>query len=149
NGTPFNAPIVNGSRQKVPYNRENYQATVAGPFIHDKLTMTIAAQRNDSFNTSVTRPLDLVTGLPVPTNISSPNLRNNANIRGQYAVTQNNTLNFNLELQSNIRQNQGVSTFDYLDNGYSQANHNLGLHFRYTSVLSSHLVHEARFEVTN
>src|SRR5215831_10480260 len=23
NGTPFNAPIVNGSRQKVPYNREN------------------------------------------------------------------------------------------------------------------------------
>jgi hypothetical protein len=34
NATSFNALA------KVPYNRQAYQATVAGPFIHDKLTMT-------------------------------------------------------------------------------------------------------------
>jgi len=143
NAIPFYAP------ERVPYNRENFQGTLAGPFIKDKLTMTLSAQRNDSFNTQVTTPINLLTGLPVPANISQPNLRNNFNIRGQYAVSNNDTLNFNLELQSNTRQNQGVGQWDLINNGYSSAQHQYGLHFRYTSVLSTHFVNEARFELTN
>jgi Carboxypeptidase regulatory-like domain len=143
NATPFYAP------EKVPYSRENYQVTVAGPFIHDKLTMTLSAQRNDSFNTAVTTPISLATGAVVAANISQPNIRNNFNLRGQYAVSTNNSLNFNIELQSNIRQNQGIGTWDLINNGFSSGTHNLGLHFRYTSVLSTHLVNDVRFEVTN
>ena len=46
NATQFAAPT------KLPYNRQNYQGNVSGPFIHNKLTMTINAQRQDSFNTA-------------------------------------------------------------------------------------------------
>jgi hypothetical protein len=143
NAIPFPAT------QRFPYNRENYQATVAGPFIHDKLTMTLTAQRNNNFNTAVTTPWDFTINGPVTQQIPTPNLRSNFNIRGQYAVNNNNTLNFNLELQSQARGNQGIQQFDILDNGYSSNTHQWGLHFRYTSVLSSHFVHETRFEVTN
>src|SRR5215469_3025671 len=85
NAIPFPAT------QKYPYNRENYQATIAGPFIQNKLTLTLAVQRNNNFNTAVTTPLNLVTGVPVTAQIPTPNLRNNLNIRGQYAVNNNNT----------------------------------------------------------
>lgn len=143
NAIPF------GVSNRVPYNRENYQATVSGPFIHDKLTMTLNAQRNNNFNTAVTAPIDLTTGLTNSLQIAQPNLRSNFNIRGQYAVNDNNSLNFNLELQSQARSNQGVGLYDLIDNGYSSNSHNWGIHFRYTSVLSSHFVHESRFELTN
>ncbi|HEY2383047.1 MAG TPA: TonB-dependent receptor [Terriglobia bacterium] len=143
NAIPF------GVDNRVPYHRENYQATVAGPFVHDKLTMTLNAQRNNNFGTAVTAPIDLATGLTNSVQIAQPNVRSNFNIRGQYAVNDNNMLNFNLELQSQARSNQGVGLYDLVDNGYSSNSHNWGLHFRYTSVLSSHLVHETRFELSS
>jgi hypothetical protein len=142
NAIPFPAT------SRVPYNRENYQATVAGPFIHDKLTMTISAQRNNNFNTAVTKPYNFASGLSPIIQVSTPNQRSNFNIRGQYAVNENNTLNFNMELQGQSRGNQGVGQYDLIENGSSSNSHNWGLHFRYTSVLSSHLIHETRFEVT-
>jgi len=39
NATQFNAPV------KLPYQRQNFQGNVSGPLIHDKLTMTVVAQR--------------------------------------------------------------------------------------------------------
>jgi hypothetical protein len=141
NATPFNA------LEKVPYTRESYQATVAGPFIHDKLTVTLAAQRLDAFNTTIINALTNNGG--IRQNVTQPAIRNNVNARGQFAVTQNNTLNFNLELQSFIRSNQGIGQFSLQDNGYSAATHLWGLHFRDTSVLSGHFINDVRFEVTN
>ena len=91
NATSFNALA------KVPYNRQTYQATVAGPFIHDKLTMTLAAQRLDAFNTTIIHAL--TPNGNIDQNVTQPNFRDNFNIRGQYGVSQNNTFNFNLELQ--------------------------------------------------
>src|SRR5262245_32609786 len=87
NATQFNAP------EKLPYSRQNFQGTVSGPWIHDKLTMTMSAQRNDSFNTTIIKAL---TGTgPFNSSITQPNLRENINSRGQFAVNQKNTLNFN------------------------------------------------------
>src|SRR5215831_13582659 len=37
---------------KLPYNRQNIQGNLSGPFIHNKLTMTLNAQRQDSFQMS-------------------------------------------------------------------------------------------------
>jgi Carboxypeptidase regulatory-like domain len=141
NATPFNALA------KVPYTRESYQATVAGPFIHNKLTMTLAAQRLDAFNTTIIRAL--TPSGSVNQNVTQPNLRDNFNIRGQYGVTENNIFNFNLELQGVSRSNQGIGSYNLSDNGYSAGTHLWGLHFRDTAVLSSRFVHETRFEVTN
>ena len=120
---------------------------MAGPFIHDKLTMTLAAQRLDAFNTTIIHAL--TPNGNIDQNVTQPNFRDNFNIRGQYGVTQNNTFNFNLELQDNSRSNQGVGLYNLSDNGYSAATHTWGLHFRDTAVLSGHFVHETRLEVTN
>ena len=116
---PRSTAIPFPATQRYPYNRENYQATIAGPFIQNKLTLTLAAQRNNNFQTAVSTPVNLATGLLVPNQIPTPNLRSNFNIRGQYAVNNNNTLNFNLELQSQARSNQGIGQFDLVDNGFS------------------------------
>src|SRR6266849_2397400 len=92
NATQFNAPV------KLPYSRQNFQGNVSGPLVHDKLTMTLFAQRNDSFNTTIIRAL---TGTgPFSASVTQPNLRKNLDSRGQYALTQNNTLNFNLDYGS-------------------------------------------------
>src|SRR5436190_585839 len=97
NATQFNAPV------KLPYQRQNFQGNVSGPLVHDKLTMTMFAQRNDSFNTTIIRAL---TGNgPFSSSITQPNLRENFDTRGQYAVTPNNTLNFHSEYGSTTRSN--------------------------------------------
>src|SRR5215470_11567602 len=100
NATQFNSP------EKLPYSRQNFQANVSGPLVHNKLTLTMAGQRNDSFNTTIIKAL--TAGGPFNSAVTQPNLRENFNARGQYAVSQNNTLNFNLEYASNTRSNQGV-----------------------------------------
>src|SRR5262249_33611394 len=103
NATQFNAP------DKLPYSRQNFQANVSGPIVHDKLTMTFSGQRNDSFNTTIIKAL--TDKGPVNSSATQPNLRENFNIRGQYGINQKNTLNFNLEWASNTRSNQGVGLF--------------------------------------
>jgi len=103
NSTQFNAP------EKLPYSRQNFQGNVSGPLVHDKLTLTLFAQRNDAFNTTIIKAL--TASGPFNSSITQPNLRENFNTRGQYAVSQNNTLNFNLDYGSNSRSNIGVGQF--------------------------------------
>jgi hypothetical protein len=140
NATQFNAP------DKLPYSRQNFQANVSGPLVHNKLTLTMAAQRNDSFNTTIIKALT-PDGL-FNSSVTQPNLRENFNTRGQYAVSQNNTLNFNLEYASNSRSNQGIGQFSLPERASSSKGRQLGLQFRDTSVLSTHWVNETRFEFT-
>ncbi len=140
NATQFNAP------EKLPYSRQNFQGNVSGPLIHDKLTMTLSAQRNDSFSTNI---IKAITGTgPVNSSITQPNLRENFNSRGQYAINPNNTLNFNLEYASNSRSNQGVGQFSLAERASTSKGHQFGLQFRETAVLSTRFIHETRFEIT-
>src|SRR5215475_9701565 len=140
NATQFNAP------DKLPYSRQNFQANVSGPIVHDKLTMTFSGQRNDSFNTTI---IKAVTGTgPFNSSVTQPNLRENFNIRGQYGFSQTNTLNFNIEWASNTRSNQGVGQFSLPERASNSAQHQYGFQFRDTAILSPRFVHETRFEVT-
>jgi hypothetical protein len=140
NATQFNAP------EKLPYSRQNFQGNVSGPLVHDKLTLTLSAQRNDSFNTTIIKALT-ATG-PFNSSVTQPNLRENFNTRGQYAVNQNNTLNFNIEYGSNTRSNTGVGQFSLPERASNSTGRNFGFQFRDTAVLSTRFVHEARLEIT-
>jgi len=140
NATQFNAPV------KLPYSRQNFQGTFSGPFVRDKLTMTMFAQRNDSFNTNIIKAL---TGNgPFNSSITQPNLRENFSSRGQFAVTQNNTLNFNLDYTSNTRSNVGIGQFTLPEQASNLALKQHNLQFRDTAVLSTRFVHETRFEIS-
>jgi Carboxypeptidase regulatory-like domain len=143
NATQFNAPT------KLPYNRQNYQGNVSGPFIHNKLTMTINAQRQDSFNTTTIKTLIDPTNNAQTSYLSSitqPNLRENFNVRGQYAISPNNTLNFNGEIQTNTRTNQGAGNLTVASRASDSYSKNYELQFRETAVLSSRFVHDTRLE---
>ena len=138
NATQFNAPV------KLPYTRQNFQGNVSGPLVHDKLTITVFAQRNDSFSTNIIRAL---TGTgPFNSAITQPNLRENFSSRGQYALTPNNTLNFNLDYGSNTRSNVGIGQYTLPERASNTALKQYNLQFRDTAVLSARFVHETRFE---
>jgi hypothetical protein len=140
NATQFNAPL------KLPYQRQNFQGNVSGPLVHDKLTMTMFAQRNDGFNTTIIRAL---TGNgPFSSSVTQPNLRENLDTRGQYAITENNILNFHSEYGSNTRSNLGIGQFTLPERASNSSLKQYELQFRDTAVLSSRFVHEARFEYT-
>jgi hypothetical protein len=140
NATQFAAPV------KLPYSRQNFQGNVSGPLVHNKLSLTLSAQRNDSFNTNTINALT-PTG-PVKSSITQPNLRENFNTRGQYALSPNNTLNFNFEYGSNSRSNQGVGQFSLKERASNSEGKQVGFQFRETAVLSTRFVHETRFEFT-
>src|ERR1041385_7969430 len=140
NATQFNAPV------KLPYQRQNFQGNVSGPLVRDKLTMTIFAQRFDAFNTSIIRAL---TGNGLfSSSVTQPNLRENLDTRGQYALTPNNTLNFHTEYGSNTRSNQGIGQFTLPERASNFSQKQYEVQFRDTAVLSTRFVHEARFEYT-
>ncbi len=144
NATQFAAPT------KLPYNRQNYQGNVSGPFIHNKLTMTINAQRQDSFNTATIKALADPTGKigSFVGSATQPNLRENFNVRGQYAISPNNTLNFTTEVQTNSRTNSGVGNTTLPSRASNSDSKNYGFQFRETAVLSSRFVHDTRLEFT-
>ena len=140
NSTQFNAP------EKLPYSRQNFQGNVSGPLVHDKLTLTLFAQRNDAFNTTIIKAL--TASGPFNSSVTQPNLRENFNTRGQYAVSQNNTLNFNLDYGSNSRSNIGVGQFSLPERASNSMTRQFAVQFRDTAVLSTRFVHEARLEIT-
>src|SRR5262249_40350060 len=115
--------------------------------VHDKLSITLSAQRNDSFNTTVIRAIH-PDGTPVGGSITQPNLREGFNSRGQYAISPNNMLNFNVEYQSNTRSNQGAGNFNLAERPSNSKGRQFGIQFRETAVLSTRFVHETRFEIT-
>ncbi|PYS44792.1 MAG: hypothetical protein DMG13_33305 [Acidobacteria bacterium] len=131
---------------KLPYSRQNYQGSVSGPFIHDKLTLTLFAQRNDALNTDTIRAI--TTDGELNSSIVKPNLRENFNSRGQYAISPNNTLHFNLESAANTRSNQGVGGFGLPERASNSKSNQFGLQLRDTAVLSTRFVHETRLEIT-
>jgi len=140
NATQFNAP------NKLPYSRQNFQASISGPLVHDKLTMTMSAQRNDSFNTTIIRAL--TDAGPFNSSITQPNLRENFSSRGQYGVNAKNTLNFNLDYGSNSRSNQGVGQFSLPERASNSHQKQFNLQFRDTQILSTRFIHETRFEIS-
>jgi hypothetical protein len=133
---------------KLPYNRQNYQGNLSGPFVHNKLTMTINAQRQDSFNTTTIKSLIDPSGNAANylSSITQPNLRESFNTRGQLAISPNNTLNFNGEIQTNTRSNQGAGNLTVGSRASDSYSKNYELQFRETAVLSSRFVHDTRLE---
>jgi hypothetical protein len=140
NATQFKADT------KLPYSRQNFQGNLSGPLIHDKLTMNLNAQRNDSFSTTIINAL--TNNGPINTAITQPNLRENFNARGQYGISDKNILNFNLEYGTNTRSNIGVGQFSLQERAANSKQKQIGIQFRDTMILSTRSLNETRFEIT-
>src|SRR5215470_2776142 len=74
-----------------------------------------------------------------------PNVNRAGNARGQWALTPNNTVAFNLDYQRIHNENQGIGGFILPERAWTRHAQNTEYQLRETAVLNKQLVHEARF----
>src|SRR4029453_11640701 len=74
-----------------------------------------------------------------------PNINRAGNARGQWALTPNNTVAFNLDYQRIHNENQGIGGFILAERAWTRHAQNTEYQLRETAVLNKQLVHEARF----
>ncbi len=146
----LNANNPFSTEKRPPYQTRNFNTNYGGPIIKNKLTMNFRANNNEQDNSGVIRAL-------VPASISptgsfnqswvNPSVNRGANVRGQYAITKNQVLNFNYSYGSNKRTNQGLSEFTLPSRASDSKSSNYEIQIRETAIMSTSLVHEMRFEV--
>jgi len=143
------------SLTRPPYQTRNFNTNYGGPIIKNKLTMNFRANNNENENSNVTKatvagPAALALGLPDGSLYRqayvSPNVSRGFNTRGQYAITKNNTLNFNYTYGSSTRKNSIGNEFTLPERASDSKSRNDEFQVRETAILTPKLVHEVRFE---
>ena len=126
-----------------PYQQRNFNSSFSGPVIANKFTLNMNLRDNEnelSDTVRAIRPTAVVSQAVV-----MPNTNRAANARGQWALTPNNTLTFNLDYQLINNKNQGIGGFTLPERAFSRHAQNTEYQLRETAVLSKQWVHEARF----
>jgi len=131
--------------QKPPYQVRNFNTNYGGPIIKNKLTMNFRANSNEQDNSGVIRAFT-PDGIQHNDPFVSPSVNRGFNIRGQYAITRNNTLNFSYNWGNRKQTNQGLGDFTLPTRASDSKGHNYELQIRETTILNSALVHEVRFQ---
>jgi len=136
------------THSKAPYQTKNFNWNYGGPFIKNKLTMNFRANSFDNENSGGINAR-LADGTLLTQPFVNPNINRGFNTRGQYAITRNNTLNFNYSYNSNSQKNAGLNEFTLPEYASDSKRTNQEFQLRETSLLTPRLVHETRFEIQN
>src|SRR5438552_2811828 len=126
-----------------PNQQRNFNSSFSGPVIANRFTLNMNLRDNEnevSDTVRATLPTSQVSEAVV-----MPNQNRAANARGQWALTPNNTLTFNLDYQLTDNKNQGIGGFTLPERAFSRHAQNTEYQVRETAVLSKRWVHEARF----
>jgi len=134
------------THSKAPYQTKNFNWNYGGPFIKNKLTMNFRANSNDNENSGGINAR-LADGTLLTQPWVNPNINRGFNTRGQYALTRNNTLNFNYSYNSNTQKNAGLNEFTLPEYASDAKRTNSEIQIRETSLLTPKLVLELRFEI--
>jgi hypothetical protein len=126
-----------------PYQQRNFNSSFSGPVIANKFTLNMNVRDNENEVSDTVRAI-LPTG-QVAEAVVMPNTNRAANARGQWALTPNNSVTFNLDYQLIDNRNQGIGGFTLPQRAYMRHAQNTEYQLRETAVLSKQLVHEARF----
>ena len=101
-------------------------------------------ENSDTIRATLLLPDGQIQQLGTP--VVMPNVNRSINARSQWAITSNNTLNFNAEYQRNDNRNQGVGGFNLAERASVRKTRNSEIQLRETAILTKSLVHETRFE---
>jgi carboxypeptidase family protein len=134
---------------KPPYQQRNFNSNFSGPLIRNKLSLNMNLRNSDFENSDTIRatlllPDGQIQQLGNP--VVMPNINRNINARSQWAITNNNTLNFNVEYGRQDNKNQGVGGFNLAERASVRKTRNNEIQLRETAILTKSLVHETRFE---
>jgi hypothetical protein len=126
-----------------PYQQKNFNSSFSGPVIANKFTLNVNVRDNENDNSDTVRAI-LPTG-PLSNAVVMPTTNRAGNMRGQWALTPNNSLIFNLDYQHIHNNNQGIGGFVLPERASTRNAQNTEYQIRDSAVLSTHLVHEFRF----
>jgi len=128
-----------------PYQTRNFNTNYGGPIIKNKLTMNFRASSNENENSGAINAY-LADGTIFRQPYVNPNVNRGFNTRGQYALTRNNTLNFNYNYNTGSRKNSINNEFTLPERASDSKNSNYEVQIRETAIFNAKLVHEVRFE---
>ena len=126
-----------------PYQQRNFNSSFSGPVIANRFTLNLNVRNNENENSDTIRAI-LPTG-QLSDAVVMPNINRAGNARGQWALTANNTVAFNLDYQRIHNENQGIGGFILAERAWTRHAQNTEYQLRETAVLNKRLVHEARF----
>ncbi len=129
---------------KPPYQVRNLNTQFSGPLIQNRLSLRFRAQNNETENSDsivAVTPNGMVNMATV-----SPMTNRGFNAGGQWAITKNNSLNFSVNLNNNVRRNQGIGGFNLIERAFDSSSRNWEYQVRETAIIGTTLVHETRFE---
>ncbi len=138
------------SNNKPPYQQRSFNSSMSGPLIRNRLTISLNGRNNYTDN-SDTINATIADGTHVNSGVLKPSISRAINGRGQLALTRNNTLNFNLNYDTQTNKNQGIgnnggSNFNLATRATNRKNSGIEAQIRETAILNPRLVHEVRFE---
>ncbi len=131
--------------EKPPFQQRNFNTNVSGPVIPGKLSLSMDARYNESDNSGTIRAITPIAS--ISQGVLLPNTGRNIGTRGQYQLTRNNMLNFNVRYGSNTRLNQGVGGFSLLERASNNTSRQIEFQVRESAVIGERMVHEVRFSV--
>lgn len=132
---------------KPPYQQRNFNSGFSGPLIRNKLSMNLNMRNSMNENSGTIRATLLDRQLSIP--YVSPNSHRSLNARTQWAISKNNTMNFNIEYGRNRNRNQGVGDFNLESRASDRTSRSAELQVRETAILTKAMIHEVRFQFSD
>src|SRR5262249_13696472 len=119
-----------------------FNSSFSGPVIANKFTLNMNFRNNENEVSDTVRAI--LPATQISEAVVMPNKNRAANARGQWAMTPNNTLIFNIDYQLIDNKNQGIGGFTLPERAFARHAQNTEYQLRETVVLSKQLVHETR-----
>jgi len=143
----FRDAVLNGRNPfaptRPPYQQRNFDSSFSGPVIANKFTLNVNVRDNENEASDTVRAI-LPTG-QLSQAVVMPSKNRAGNARGQWALTPNNTVSFNLDYQLIDNNNQGIGGFTLAERAFTRHAQNTEYQVRETAVLNKQWVHEGRF----
>jgi Carboxypeptidase regulatory-like domain/TonB dependent receptor len=137
---------------KPPYEMRNFAFNFTGPIIHNRWGFFADFDRrledsNSLINATVLDPVTLQ-ATPFVQAVLAPTRRTMFSVRTDYLATKVHTFGIQYRYNDSETMNQGVGSFNLPGRATNNSSHEDTLRFSLTSILSEHLVNEARIQLS-
>ncbi|HJQ26266.1 MAG TPA: TonB-dependent receptor, partial [Blastocatellia bacterium] len=140
------------SPDKPPYQMRNFAFNFTGPIIHNRWGFFADFDRRFEDNNALVNAtvLDPVTLQPTPfvQSVLAPQRRTMFSVRTDYMATKVHTFGIQYRYNDSEATDQGVGSFNLPERAFNTISHEDTLRFSLTSILSEHMVNEARVQLS-
>ncbi|MFL6213985.1 MAG: carboxypeptidase regulatory-like domain-containing protein [Blastocatellia bacterium] len=137
---------------KPAFQMRNFAFNFTGPIIHNRWGFFADFDRRFTFNNSLINAtvLDPVTHAAVPfiQSILAPSRQTMFSVRTDFMATKKHTFGVQYRFNDSEATNQGLDNYNLPDRGFNRNSHEDTLRFSMTSILSEHMVNEARIQLS-